>query len=155
MKHIWKNKRLFLPKRRKCDEIAKGHFSKSTETARWELPRKAAYSEHSISKAGYVIAVLAIVRTELGAREVSSFCDFWKMTSCECTLFYSFSTQGNVIFFDVLGKEYYIADLCPILHFNALDFNVCRSEEVIRLFWRSVYMDGNLGPYSHLKFNSL
>ena len=31
---------------------------------------------HSISKAGIVIAVLAIVRTELRAREASSFCDF-------------------------------------------------------------------------------
>ena len=25
-------------------------------------------------------------------------------------------------------------------HFNALDFNVCRSEEVISFFWHSVYM---------------
>ena len=24
-------------------------------------------------------------------------------------------------------------------HLNALDFNVCRSEEVISFFWRSVY----------------
>ena len=31
---------------------------------------------HSISKAGYVTAVLAIVRTALRGREVSSFCDF-------------------------------------------------------------------------------
>ena len=41
-----------------------------------KAPRKAAYSEHSISKAGYVTAVLAIVRTELCAQEASSFCDF-------------------------------------------------------------------------------
>ena len=39
-----------------------------------EGPPKGAYSEHS--KAGYVTAVLAIVRTELLAREASSFCDF-------------------------------------------------------------------------------
>ena len=31
---------------------------------------------HSISKAGYVTAVLAIVRTELCAQEASSLCDF-------------------------------------------------------------------------------
>ena len=31
---------------------------------------------HSISKAGYVTTVLAIVHTELHAREASSFCDF-------------------------------------------------------------------------------
>ena len=27
-----------------------------------------------------------------------------------------------------------------MIHFNALDFNVCRSEEVISSFWRSVYI---------------
>ena len=26
-----------------------------------------------------------------------------------------------------------------MIHFNALDFNVCRSKEVISFFWRSVY----------------
>ena len=65
------------------------------------------FSEHSISKAGYVTAVLAIVRTELCAREASSFCHFWKMTSCEFTLFYLFLTQANIFFIDMLGKEYY------------------------------------------------
>ena len=63
---------------------------------------------HSISKAGYVTAVLAIVRTELRARKTSSFCDFWKMTSCDFTLFYSFFLKQTQFFFvDVLGKEYY------------------------------------------------
>ena len=34
-----------------------------------------------------------------------------------------------------------MANLCPIMiHFNALDFNECRSEEVISFFWRSVYI---------------
>ena len=87
--------RTLCQKGEKCDENAKGHFSKITKTARWEPPRKAAYSEysiaiHSISKAGYVTTVLAIVRTELRAQEASSFCDFWKITSCDFTLFYSF-----------------------------------------------------------------
>ena len=27
-----------------------------------------------------------------------------------------------------------------MIHFNALDFTVCRSEEVTSFFWRSVYM---------------
>ena len=90
MKHIWKIKGCFCQ-----NEIAKGHFSKITETARWEPPRKAAFSEHSIaihsiSKAGYITAVLAVVHTELRAREASSFCDFWKITSYDLTLFYSF-----------------------------------------------------------------
>ena len=86
-------------------KLQKGHFSIITETARWQPPRKAVYSEysiiaiHSISKAGYVTAVLAIIRTELHAREASSFCDFWKMTFCNFTLFYSFLTKANILFF--------------------------------------------------------
>ena len=56
---------------------------------------KAAYSEHSIDsfnfKGGlHVTAVQVIVHTELHAREASSCYDFWKMTSCDFTLFYSF-----------------------------------------------------------------
>ena len=32
------------------------------------------------------------------------------------------------------------AYLCPnVINFNAVDFSECRSEEVIRFFWRSVY----------------
>ena len=27
-----------------------------------------------------------------------------------------------------------------MIHLNALDFNVCRFEEVISFFWRSVYI---------------
>ena len=111
MMNIWIIKRFLLQKIRKCDEISKSHFSEITETARWEPPRKAAYSEHSIahliSKAGYVTAVLAIVLTELCARKASSFCDFFLMTSCDFTLFYYFFTQANVFFLDVLDKEFY------------------------------------------------
>ena len=52
---------------------------------------------HSISKAGYVTTVLTIVRTELRTREASSFCDFWKITSCDFTLFLFF-VSANVSF---------------------------------------------------------
>ena len=38
MKHIWKLKEMYLLKRRICSKIAKGHFFKVTETARWEPP---------------------------------------------------------------------------------------------------------------------
>ena len=44
-------------------------------------------------------AVLSTVRTELRAREASRFCEFWKITSCDSTLFYSFFTQANVFCF--------------------------------------------------------
>ena len=103
MKHIWQIKGLLLSKRIKWGEIAKGHFSKITEAACWEPPRKAVYSEHSIaihsfSKAGYVTAELAIVHAELRAWEATTFCDFWKMTSSDFTLFYSVLTQANIRF---------------------------------------------------------
>ena len=64
---------------------------------------------HSISKAGYCNRRTGYILSvyELRAREASSFCDFWNMTSCDFTLFYSFFTQANVIFLDVLGKEYF------------------------------------------------
>ena len=58
-------------------------FSKIAETAHRTSSTEAAYSEHSIaihsiSMAGYVNAVRAIVCFELPAREASSFCDFFE-----------------------------------------------------------------------------
>ena len=58
-----------------------GHFLKIAETAHQASSTEAAYSEHSIaihsiSMAGYVNAVRAIVCFKLPAREASSFCDF-------------------------------------------------------------------------------
>ena len=56
-------------------------FLKSQKLLAENLHKRPPYSEHSIaihsiSNAGYVSAVLAIVRTELRAREANSFCDF-------------------------------------------------------------------------------
>ena len=49
--------------------------------------------------AGYVTAILAFVRAEIRAQEVSNFCDIlFLMTSCDFTAFYSFLTQANVCF---------------------------------------------------------
>ena len=97
MKHISKLKDCFCQKWENCDEIAKGHSKKITENARRESPWKAADSEHSIaihsiSKVGYVTAVLAFVCTELHAQETSSFCDFWKMTSCDFNILFFFDS---------------------------------------------------------------
>ena len=104
-----KSKGCFLSKRRKCIEIAKGNFSKTTETALWETPRKAAYSDHSIaihsfSKAGYVTAELAIVRAELCDRRRRALSViFFLMTSIDFTLCYSFfdSSKHSFFFLDV------------------------------------------------------
>ena len=51
-------------------------FRKSQKLLTERASTEAAYSEHSISMAGYVNAVLAFVCFELPAREASRFCDF-------------------------------------------------------------------------------
>ena len=89
--------------------------------------------------AGYVTTMLAIVRAELRAREVSSFCDFLQMTSCDFTLFYSFFYSSKCLFFEMCLVRSTIASLCPIMsHFNAFDFSEHCSEEVVSFFWCSV-----------------
>ena len=57
--------------------------------------------------AGYVTAVVAFVYSKLPAREASSFFDFWKITSCDFTAFFSFLTETKLCFLDVLDKKYY------------------------------------------------
>ena len=56
--------------------------------------------------AGYVTAAPAFVCGKPGAREASSFCDFWKMTSCDFTAFFFILTQANLIVLEVLNKEH-------------------------------------------------
>ena len=87
-KNIRKTQDLLASKRRKYCLITKGHFSKIAETAHQASSTETAYSWsskaiHSISMAGYVNTVRAIVCSELPAREASNFCDFWKLTSCD------------------------------------------------------------------------
>ena len=55
--------------------------------------------------AGYVNAVPAFVCFQLPAREASSFCDFWKLTSCEFIAFISSMIEVNFGVFDVFTKD--------------------------------------------------
>ena len=55
--------------------------------------------------AGCVSAVRAIVYFELPAREASSFCDFWKLTSSDFIAFISSLIEVNFCFLDVLIKD--------------------------------------------------
>ena len=111
----------------------------------WANFTDVAYSKHSIaihsiSMAGCVNAVRAIVCFELPARKASSFCDFWKLTSCDFIAFISTFLEVNFFFVVVLIKEKFKHNLCPNMnHFDATDFSECHSEEVISFFWRSVY----------------
>ena len=85
-------------------KLQKVIFQKITESAHWEPPRKAAYSEHSIaihsiSMAGYVMAVLATVCGELLAWEASSFCDFEKLPLAISLHFLLFDTFKQIFTF--------------------------------------------------------
>ena len=87
----------------KCGEIAKCHFLKITETANLEHPRKATYFRTFNSylfnfNDRFNCCTQIFVRAELCARKPSSYCDFWKMTSCDFTAFYTFLTLANFCF---------------------------------------------------------
>ena len=55
--------------------------------------------------ADYVNALPAFVCFELPAREASSFCEFWKLTSCDFIAFISSLIKVNFCFLDVLIKD--------------------------------------------------
>ena len=88
-------------------ENAKGHLLKIAETSHRVSSMEAAYSEHSISMAGYFESPeLAFVCIKLPGREASSFCDFFNLTSCDFTAFFSFLTPANLwLFLDVLNPK--------------------------------------------------
>ena len=94
-----KHERSFFENRRNCSPS--------------ELHGGSLYSEHSIalhsiSMAGYATTVPAFVCFRLPAREASSFCDFWKLTSCDFTAFFSLLTEVHVnlyFFLDVLLED--------------------------------------------------
>ena len=146
--HLKKSKCCFCQKEEKnAVKLKKEIFSKITETAHWEPPRKATYSKHSIaihsiSVAGYVTAILIFVRAELRALETSSFCDFFfKWPLAILPYFTPFWLNQTFVFCDICLVTITIANLCPIMiNFNALDFSECCSEEVISFFWCSVYV---------------
>ena len=135
-------------KEEKSGEIAKGNFSKITETAHWASSTEAAYSEHFNSYM-YLFNFngelckrrISFCLWQTPSREASSFCDFWKLTSCDFTRFFSFFTQANLCFQMCLIRITIIAKLClNMINFDAVDFSECRSEEVISFFWCSVYL---------------
>ena len=69
----------------------------------------------------------------------SIFCDFWKISFCNFTAFFSRLTKATLWFSDVIQLT--ISYLCPNMnHFDSVDFSERHSEEIISFFWRSVYI---------------
>ena len=136
--HLKNQKGCFCQKGENAVKLQKVIF----QTSQKLLASEHSIAIHSISKTGHVTTVLAIVHAKLRALEASSFCDFWKITSCDFTLFYSFFFNSSKCFFEmclVRSTIIIIANLCPIMiNFNAFDFYECCSEEIISFFWCSV-----------------
>ena len=59
---------------------------------------------------GYVTTLLAFVCGKLPAQEANSFCDFWKMTSCNFITFFSYLTWAYLCFLEVSFDAQYIFD---------------------------------------------
>ena len=136
--------------RDKCDEIARGQFSKKKkETAclsGWEFEAdKSRYGIYATRywnwMKRYWMFWIGCVR---GARSVSSFCDFRKMTFHDLTAFFSFLSnvrKSCVFTFQIFLLKSIKAYLCPnIIYLDSLDFSGRHPEEVISFFWCSVYI---------------
>ena len=76
-----------------------------------------------------------------GARSVSSFCDFRKITFRDLTAYFSFLMREKSWVFQIFLLRSIKAYLCPnIINFDSGDFSERRPEEMISFFWRSVYI---------------
>ena len=68
-----------------------------------------------------------------GARSVSSFCDFQKMTFRDLTAFFSFLIWENLVFQIFLLRSIKAYLYPNIIKFDSVDFNERRPEEVMFL----------------------
>ena len=138
-----KTKGCFLSKRRKMQWNHNRSFFKKSQELAERASQNATFSEHSIaihsnSIVGYITAILVFVHAERRAREVSSFCDFWKtdLLQFHCILLLFYSSKHLFLEMCLIRRT----NLCPIRsHFHALDFSECPSEEVMFLLKLSVY----------------
>ena len=145
MKHIWIIKRLLLPRGRRMWRNCKRSLFKIHRNCSLRTCTKGrlfrTFNSYSFNfKGGLCNHRTGYCPYRAQSWEASSFCDFWKITSCDFTYLILFDSSKRK-FLEMCLVRSIIANLCPIMiHCNALDFNVCRSEEVISFFWRSVYV---------------
>ena len=145
MKHIWKIKGLLLSKRKKmwnCKRsLFKNHRNCSLRTSTKCHLFRTFNSNLFNFKGGLCNRRTGYCPCRAPCPGGEQFLWFKKNDLLRFHLFYSFLTQSNVCSLRYAWKGETIANLCPVMiHFNALNFNECRSEEVIRFFWRSVYI---------------
>ena len=144
MKHIWKIKGLLLSKRRKMWWNCKWSFFKYHRNCSLRTSTKGCLFRTFNSSSFNLKGRLCNRRT--GYCPCRSWCPggeqfLWfvlnYLSLFHLILLFFYSSKRLV--FEMCLVRSTIANLCPIMnHFNALDFNECRSEEVIRFFWCSV-----------------
>ena len=127
----------------KCDGIARGQFSKITETARLSgLEFGADKSSYGVYVTRYWNWINSYwmfwIGCLRGARSVSSFCDFRKITFRDFTGLFSFLTQENLLFFRYSYEGVLKLLVCPNINFDSVDFSERRPEEVTFLLTLSV-----------------
>ena len=139
-KQCKKTKVYFSQRGDKCDDMARGQFSKITETARlsgWEF---------EVDKSRYCVYVTRYwnwmnsywmfwIGCLRGARSGSSFCNFWKITFRDFTAFFSFLTRENHVF------QIFVLKLICIQILLILTAWILVSVALKKwcFFWRSVY----------------
>ena len=133
-------------KRINSGEIARGNFSKITETAR--LPGTELGTDNS-QYGGYITRLWNLINSywmfSIGGLSWrfsgSHFSEHWKITFCDFIAFFSFLAKATFWFFQMCFTKRTIAYLClNMINFDVVDFSERRSEEVISFFWRSVYL---------------
>ena len=127
MKHLWKkNQRGALSKRRKIPVKSHKAIKKTnhinclmrTSTKGRLLRTLNTYPFNVKGGLWHCGRRTGYYRAELRARDPSSFCDIWNMTSCDFTLVYSCLTQGNAYFCNsryICLVRSTIANLWPIM----------------------------------------
>ena len=103
--------RLNYERLRKVFRKSQKLLTERTVSELWGAFRTFNIAIHSISMAGYVNALPAFVCYELPAREASSFCDFWKFSSCDFIAFISYLSEVNFFFMCLLRIN--LPNLCP------------------------------------------
>ena len=144
MKHIWKIKGLLLLKRRKIRWNRKGSFFKNHRNCSLRTSAKGrlfrTFNSYSFNykgglcncHTGYCPCWAPCPRDE----QILWFLEYDLLRVHLISLFFDSSKR---LFFEMWLVRTTIAYLCPIMiHFNALDFDKCRSKEVMFLLTLSV-----------------
>ena len=145
MKYIWKVKGLLLSKRRKKWWNSKRSFFLNHRNCSLRTSMKGrlfrTFNSHSFNfKGGLCNRRTGYCLCRAPCPGGEQFLWFLKNDLLRFRLIFLFLDSSKHLFLEMCLVRSIIVNLRPIMiHVNALEFNGCRSEEVISFFWRSVY----------------